>query len=451
MRSCTVLLLLFCLLGTVSAQKSAPAPDAAGPVPATFFGLHINHIPSAWPPFPFGSYRFWDDGTRWQLIATAPDQYDWKLLDYWIDKISSHGVEDAAYPIGGSPPWAVDLQGGEHCDYGTPGRSRSPGQGFCRPPRDLNSDGTGSNLIWRKAVAAIGEHFQKSPVRISNWEVWQEFVRRGGENLSAAWLGTNQQLVRLSEDTRCIVTGRGRVTETNETCQQVLRTVGRTEPLDPDSLIISPSSGLELKVWQERFEEYWETPGAAESCDVVGLHLYPNRPEEIVERFSAWHATLPPAAAAKPVWLTEGGWHKNRITDPDLQMAFVARFHLLARSIGAGRVYWYSYDTPTLGELMDTKAGDGYKRVYEWMVGNTLTSCASDGAIYSCKLTRSDGTPMLAVWDTSQSCADGQCSTSSYKVPGNFAVYSTLDDTKSTPIRGGTVPIGAKPVLLSGK
>jgi len=456
MRTCAVLLLLPCLL--VSAAARAPekpsahtSSAAAEPVSATFFGLHINHPKSSWPPFPFGSYRFWDDGTRWQLIAKGPDKFDWTALDYWIEKLSSHGVKDAAFPIGGSPPWAVDLQGDEHCDYGNPARAQSPGQGFCRPPRDLNSDGTGTNLIWRKAVATIGEHFLKSPVRISNWEVWQEFVRRGGENLSAAWVGTNQQLVRLSEDTRCIVTGKGRVTETNETCQQVLRTVGRTEPLDPDSIIIGPSAGLGLKVWEQRFEEYWETPGAAESTDVVSLHLYPEKPENIFDRFEAWHATLPPAVAAKPIWLTEGGWHRGGITDPDLQMAFVARFHLLARSVGAVRVYWYSYDTPTLGELMDTKAGEAYKRVYEWMVGNTLANCGKDGSVYTCNITGSDGTPMLAVWDASQNCSDGRCSTSSYKAPGKFTVYFTLDDTKSTPIRGGTVQIGAKPILLSGK
>jgi hypothetical protein len=457
MRSCTALLLLLCLLGRTAAQRtkppSAPASvsGATEPVPATFFGLHINHAPSKWPPFAFGSYRFWDDGARWQLIETAPDRFEWKVLDYWIEKISSHGVKDVAYPIGGSPPWAVDVQGGENCDYGTPGRARSPGPGFCKPPRDLNSDGTGSNLIWRKAVTAIGEHFQKSPVRVSNWEVWQEFIRRGGENLTAAWIGTNQQLVRLSEDTRCIVTGRGRVTETNETCEQVLRTVGRKEPLDPDSIIVSPSGGLGLKVWVQRFAEYWETPGAAESSDVVGLHLYPSQPEEIFDRFEAWHTTLPKAVAAKPIWLTEGGWHRNSITDPDMQMAFVSRFHLLARGIAAGRVYWYSYDTPTQGELLDTKAGDAYQRVYEWMVGNTLTRCGREGSVYSCSLTRSDGTPMLAVWDVSRNCSDGRCSTSNYRVPRGFTVYFTLDDANSMPVRGGTVQIGAKPILLSGK
>ena len=362
------LLIVLVLLGTAFAQKPGQKYDSAfsEPVPVTFFGLHINHDKSTFPPFSFGSYRFWDDGVRWQILQTGPDTWNWQWVDYWVKLMDSHGIHDVAFPMGGSPPWAVDVQGGENCDYGTPGRARSPGPGFCIPPRDLKSDGTGSNLIWRKAVVVIGEHFQKGPARISNWEVWQEFVRRGGENLTAAWIGNDQQLVRLTEDTRCIVAGRGGVTATHETCDQVLKTVGRHEPLDPSAVIVGPTAGLNLPVWKERFEQYWETPGAVESTDVLGLHLYPRTPEEIFDPFEAWHHTLPREMQTKPLWLTEGGWRRFAVDDPDMQMAFVARFHLLARGIGAVRVYWYSYDTPTIGELMDTKAGDGYKRVVSW-------------------------------------------------------------------------------------
>lgn len=422
-----------------------------GPTSPAFFGLHINHPRSPWPPFSFGSYRFWDDATRWQLIEPSPNQWVWERVDFWTSKVSAHGITDGTYILGGPPPWAVNLQGDENCDYANPARSRTPGQGICRPPKDLNSDGTGPNLIWRKAVITIAEHFKESPVHISSWEVWQEFVRRGGENLTASWLGTNEQMVRLAEDARCLITGRGRVRATNENCDQVLKTVALKEPVDPSSVIIGPTAGINLKAWEERFEEYWETPGAAEAAEIVGLHLYGKRPEEIFDRFQTWHATLPREVAAKPIWLTEAGWHKSSVTDADMQAAFVSRLYLLARGLGIGRVYWYSYDTPGTGELMGTKAGDAYKRVYEWMVGNTVEGCSKDGSIYSCSIIKADGTRMLAVWDKSQTCLDGHCSTSDYKTRGEYATYSTLDDTSSVPIRIGAVGIGAKPILLSGR
>lgn len=451
----TVLLVLTCLSAYAAAQEtqSSPRGDSGGedfgPTSPLFFGLHINHRRSPWPPFSFGSYRFWDDATRWQLIEPSPDKWDWENVDYWIDKASSHGITDGTYILGGPPPWAVNLQGDENCDYANPAKSRTPGQGICRPPKDLNSDGSGPNLIWRRAVITIAQHFRQSPVHISSWEVWQEFVRHGGENLTASWLGTNEQMVRLAQDARCLITGRGRVLATNENCDQVLKTVGLKEPVDPSSVIIGPTAGISLKVWEERFEEYWETPGAAEAADIVGLHLYPKWPEQIFDRFQAWHMTLPRGVANKPVWLTEGGWHRDSIVDPDMQAAFVSRFHLLMRSLGIGRIYWYSYDTPAVGELMGTKAGDAYKRVYEWMVGNRITGCSTEGSIYLCAFTKADGTRMLAVWDASQNCSNGRCSTSNYKVPGKYTAYFTLDDTSPVPIRGGTVAIGAKPILLS--
>jgi hypothetical protein len=457
MRRLTLLLLLVCLSPYLAAQETRSSSGSAsagadfGPISPAFFGLHINHPRSPWPPFPFGSYRFWDDGTRWQLIEPSPDKWDWTDVDYWTGQISSRGITDATYILGGPPPWAVNLQGDENCDYANPAKLRTPGQGICRPPKDLNSDGSGPNLIWRKAVITIAGHFKKSPVHVSSWEVWQEFVRRGGENLTASWLGTNEQMVRLAQDARCLITGRGRVRATNENCGQVLKTVGLTEPIDPTSVIIGPTAGIGMKAWDQRFEEYWETPGAAEAADVVGLHLYPRWPEEMFDRFQAWHATLPREVAAKPVWLTEGGWHRGSIVDPDMQAAFVARFQLLARGLGIGRIYWYSYDTPTMGELMGTKAGDGYKRIHEWMVGNTITGCSKEGSVYRCGLTKADGTPMLAVWDASQTCSDGRCSTSNFKAPSKYTAYFTLDDTGSAPIRAGTVAIGAKPILLSGR
>lgn len=466
MRTCTVIFALLCLIGHAAAQRkggrmnreeplSSPATTGPSePVPAIFFGLHIDHPESEWPPFPFGSYRFWDNFTRWQVVHKELDKFDWERTDYWIHKLDSHGIHDATYALGGSPPWAVNptanSNSNSNCDYADPSKVRSPGPGYCLPPKDLNSDGTGTNLIWRKAVAGIAGHFRKSPIHMSSWEVWNEIVRTGDMNLTAAWVGTNQQMVRLSQDANCIITGRGHVSATNENCDQVLKTVGLKEPVDPSALIISPSGGLGAPKWVQRFNEYLATPGAVESVDVIGLHSYPLEAENAYNLVIRWKSSLSGPVASKPIWLTEGGWAK-RLEDPDMQMAFVARFHLLMRSVGAGRVYWYAYDTPHAGMLMGTKAGVAYKQVYDWMVGNTVNGCSANGGIYTCTITKADGTPMMAVWDVTQNCSSGSCSTSNYKVPSKYTTYSTLEDRNPVPIKGGTVQIGAKPILLSAR
>jgi hypothetical protein len=86
------------------------------------------------------------------------------------------------------------------------------------------------------------------------------------------------------------------------------------------------------------------------------------------------------------------------------------------------------------------------------MVGNTMTrACAPEhaGAVWTCELANPDGTRLLPVWDSSQQCSDGACTSSNYRYPTSFKRYYTLDDEKPRDLAGGTVPIGWKPILLS--
>jgi hypothetical protein len=55
----------------------------------------------------------------------------------------------------------------------------------------------------------------------------------------------------------------------------------------------------------------------------------------------------------------------------------------------------------------------------------------------------------LAVWDTGQSCSSGSCTTSTYSYDPLFTQYFTLAGGSGTPLSGGTVQIGAKPILLT--
>jgi hypothetical protein len=99
-----------------------------------------------------------------------------------------------------------------------------------------------------------------------------------------------------------------------------------------------------------------------------------------------------------------------------------------------------------------SKAGIAYAQTYQWMVGNTMTApCRGPvppaKGVWTCGLTKPDGTQLLAVWDTGQSCSGG-CSYSKYKPDAKYKQYYDLDGPSPHPVSGNSVEIGAKPILL---
>jgi hypothetical protein len=75
------------------------------------------------------------------------------------------------------------------------------------------------------------------------------------------------------------------------------------------------------------------------------------------------------------------------------------------------------------------------------------SSCSATGSVWTCQVKRADGYLALAVWDASQSCSRGACTTSSFAFPAGDTRYSDLAGNTNT-LTGSTVAIGAKPLLL---
>ena len=83
--------LVFVLLGGIASVRAQIAP--------TFFGMQMGKGSVTGEPWPldkicsdpfqgcdgFGTTRLWDSGTAWALINYAPGQYDWSLLDAWLN------------------------------------------------------------------------------------------------------------------------------------------------------------------------------------------------------------------------------------------------------------------------------------------------------------------------------------------------------------------------------
>jgi hypothetical protein len=169
---------------------------------------------------------------------------------------------------------------------------------------------------------------------------------------------------------------------------------------------------------------------------------------------------------SKPIWDTETSWantHKARLNDRDLQAAFVGRIFLLHAANSIRRLYWFLWNGGYLGGLwlpdpLDhtqkgtlLKAGMAYQQVQDWLVGATMpTGCSSNNTIWTCQLSRPGGYQGLVVWDTSLTCHHGTCQTNPYPVDSKYLNYRTLYGDK-IPITGGTVPIGALPVVAENQ
>ncbi|MGC2365868.1 MAG: cellulase family glycosylhydrolase, partial [Candidatus Sulfotelmatobacter sp.] len=418
---------------TVQAQTSNPG------IPASFFGMHINRLTSPWPSVPFSSYRSLDSsGVLWADINTGNGTYDWTSLDQWLAKAESGG-QDVLYTLFGTPSWASSR--GRHsvspdtsCAY-----VAEDGPGVCDPPNDLNADGTGTDQHWQDFVTALVNHVGAG--KIKYWEIWNEW------NISNQWTGTQAQMLRLAQDARTII-----------------------RAADPNALLITPSvanADVAAKNWLLPYLQ----AGGGQYADIIGVHGYVQTantvcpsscplPENVAAVLDNTRAVMATAGQQnKPLFDTEGSWGiSSQMTDPDTQVAFTGRFYLIqlggtAASKGFDKFYWYGWDYTDTGEFYDpntgmlSPAGVAYQQIYNWSVGATMSSCTPAGTQWTCTFSRAGGYQAEAIWDTSQGCANGFCSTVSVIVPAEYVQYRDLAGN-TTAIGGNTVPVGSKPILL---
>jgi hypothetical protein len=428
-----------------------------------FFDMHINNVTTAWPGLRFGGIRLWDTSTGWAQINTAQGQYDWSRMDQWLSEAQTHNV-DVLYNLARTPTWASSKPTDTNCAYATIGG----GPGQCWPPTDLNSDGTGPDAIWISWVTAVVQHSRSSTAaHIKYYEIWNEW------NVSIFWQGTVQQLVRMTQDARCVIEG----PPPNGACNSSSSFPSGTG-LDPTALIVTPSPNgahTDLSAVSDKLNTFLQANGG-EYADIIGFHCYvglqtagppfptPEDVNTVIDDLSITLSNFSSQTQGKALFCTEGGWSHSDVegfTDPDMQAAFLARYYLLQQSKGIARVYWYRWDnpSPTGGSLWNpvtgiSKAGTAYGQIYEWLAGAMLSSpCSVNGTVWTCTYTRSSGYRAIAVWDgdTSTSCyTAGTPACSTFTIPGG-ATYTEYRDVAGnvTSLKGGTsVPISAKPILL---
>ena len=398
------------------------------PIPANYFGYNLHPkvvnggVP--WPTPPFGVIRLWASQTAWTDINTADGVYDWTMLDSWFDLAAQHGITDVIYTFGVVPQWASSNPNDQTCV------SAQSLPGSCDAPKDLNADGTGPDQLWQNFVTALVTH---AAGRVHTWEMWNE------PDVPMEWNGTDAQLLRMAKDAYTII-----------------------KSVDPAALVTTPtavnsSNGNSISHW---LPPYLAAGGDA-YADVVTFHGYVNPslgnpPEKITATVDTVKASLTAALSSKPIWNTEGSWGDNtNLTDPDLRAAQAARMYLLQWSKGVARFYWFQYGNTDTGTVWDgdlNPAGVAYGQVDDWMVGATMAGpCSFAGTVWTCDFTKPGGIQAEAVWDTSQTCQNGDCTTSSYSPNSVYTSYKDLAGKVTAITAGGTVQIGAKPILLTNE
>jgi hypothetical protein len=319
-------------------------------------GLNINGTN---PPVlaKFNSYRSWDNGTRWSLMNPSDGQFDFTPLVNWLDFLDSIKVKDLIFELGGTPQWLASQPNAQSCNYGG---------GCCSPPKDLNHDGTGSNLGWREWCRAVSQRFSAYPDFTVHFSPWNEFVRQPPYPDNLAWTGTNEQLVRLSEDARAILFGRGMITATGESAQKVLDSLGLSKPLfsNPNGKMLPPNN-CQGDFFNKMYFPYLATPGASDSAEVMIIHIYEPSPENVLSDIKLFRAGLDSINLAKELWIGEWSW--------GLQTPLISPADYVTQTITlieneVDRLYWYAYAWPDapLGSITGLNpAGEAWNKMYD--------------------------------------------------------------------------------------
>jgi hypothetical protein len=392
----------------IGANTKGTSPIDGASVPPHLFSMSVQSgifKDTPWPSMPVGGIRLWDTFTNWSLLEPSRGTYDWPALDRWLDKAKAHGV-DVLYTFGGTPTWASSNPTGK-CDYNP---------GACYAPANMQD--------WDDFVRAMAIH---SAGRIKYWELWNEASQH------EYWSGGIPALVTMAQRANFII-----------------------KSVDPSAKIFTPSGvggAADTATFLDKFLE----AGGGQYVDGVAFHGYvnsvPSAPEDVNRIVDAVKEVMARRGLeGRPLWDTESSWGPaNHLSNEDDQVAFVARFYVLQMSKGVQRNYWYAWNDTNYGTLWDVvrrsirRPGIAYGELVNWLTGAVMTApcVAASDSTWSCGFTLRGGAPAQMIWNSSVSYS----STVPFRPAPKYVQYRSLDGG-TTPIAGGSLQIGNKPILL---
>lgn len=460
-------LLVFTGCGGGSANSNLQSPGGGttggGTPQDTYFALNIGPA-KPWPNnlgVKFGIWRTLGARLRWNDLQPTPPSvptadpsdpsYQWSVLDNYFALATANGqkILFTAYYT----PVSISQQPSATCQSNT-GNGQTTGG--CYPPIDVAT----GDAYWKDFVTALYNHVTANGWHIATWECWNE------PNIASEYYGSDPQALSYL----------------STMCADLHSTISA---LDSSAKFTTPAptrpagaGGSNVVSW---LTTWLSVPQNVQSADIVAFHGYvclspssctASDAEEVasgvVNPLKSAIALTP--AAGMPLWDTEGSddSEDQAIANPDLHAAFLARYSILQQSAGVATFAYWGWDFGDGINLVDfpgddqnatgtalNAAGIAWQQLYAWTVGATYTSGCSNttGTIYTCPLKSSSGAPELLVWDAANvsSCSNDVCGTTSFAIPSGSSFAQCTDlagNVCSSAISGGSVLIGAKPVLL---
>jgi len=398
------------------------ASNAKAQISSQFFSMH-SYSQWFYPPTQSVQTSSWRTEPitelRWSNLNTASGVYDWTQLDSWIGTLQQYG-SSLLFNVWVTPSWASTCPECVCFDD-------QEANGGCYPPNDLNSNGTGTDQKLKNFITALMQH--EGPGKIKYIEVWNE------PNISTEWMGTVQQLVRMTQD---------------------IRTIAKS--YDPNVEILTPPETGDGPRSQDAPEMLWLqsylAAGGGAYVDVITLHGYVMTPEDVIHRINNTEAAMAEyGQSGKPVFVTEGSWVLKYPAPTDQQPGFSFRQYLSILSTPVQRFFLMAFDNPNVGNLFNdatdqlTPNGTAYQLYYGWLEGATMTQpCqaqSSSSPVWTCNFTRAEGYQAEAIWDTALPW--GQ--TTTVTVPSQYTQYRDLY-SNVYPITNHQVPIGFDPIWM---
>jgi hypothetical protein len=491
---------------------------SSGPVFGSFFGMNQVHLnlcdptPGAGPftDAPIGAFRAWDVcKIQWPDLEPSAGAFDFTNLDTVMASASAAGVSDVLMEVGRIPNWISSNPGDTLCDAANV-NGELPG--LCDPPRDLNPDGTGTDATFIAFAQALLTHAVAQNYPLKYLEIFEEFHRSdsltGGAvqcfapstGIPCSWRGTFAQMLRMTQDLRCIAKGKASdpITANGLTCgtagygktgimPSLNVSVGNAGPSDFDNGAVVMANFLYCNHNPPPSSvcNYTNSEGSA-ATDMIGGHAYfgTDIPETVLSAVARQHNLFSTTDQSKPYFIGEGSWGANaNLTDAGLQNAYVTRWYLsLWMTKDVKRAYWWAWDASGpqgqagLWTLFPDPFGncttpennaDGgfycsggvaYNQTVSWLRNATSvnwtcpdSNCTNQSqGVYTFTITGKNGYQGLVEWNSTavSSCSRVPCgSTAVPAAPSGFTA-SQWRDLNGVTHTGAPSAIGASPVII---
>jgi hypothetical protein len=394
-----------------------------GQVAPQFFSMSTGNT-SDMPKVPYGTLGHPGPLVWTAVEGTGRGAFNFKSIDAFVKKAPKvNGVAQIDLALGWTPAWAVANQ--SSC--------KKVGQvlGCTVPPDNI--------LDWTDFITALIAHYNGTTApHVAFYEIWNE------ANNPTCWTASVAELAAMGA-----------------AAYPILKTDPYSQVLTPSVIWQGPKKMLTGMAFTTQYL-------AQAPADGVTFHAYTCK----TSNESSGECAMPESSASTnaplqtmissyqgvanglPLFVTEGSWGVHGVTDPDLQAAWAAHYLAIGASYAqsANLIFlsWFEWGVPTLAQSGDieqanrspNEAGVAYEVVEGWLTGAMTTPCTNSGTIWTCTAGSN-----LIIWDASQTCSNGNCTTNPYAVSG-YTAYFDLTGTEYQ-IQDGTVPLGIKPFLLT--